>query len=144
MRFRVVGIHPESGEGIDLEIEAPDLAWAQRMARQRGIAVDTIDPAPPPRLENGAVRLDRRGPDGSTAVGRIIVAEQDLRQSALSAQALSPPATALEVEAPSAQTAQAGMDLRGGWRDWQVMLAAAMDRLAKGIGLGKRKRRPGG
>lgn len=46
MRFRVVGCKKDSGEGMDLFLEAPNQAWAERMAKQRGILIDSIDPAP--------------------------------------------------------------------------------------------------
>ena len=73
MLFRS-GVHPDSGEGIDIVIEAPDLAWAQRMTRQRGIVIDSIDPAPPPRPPDGVVRLNRRSSGGSTMGGRVVAA----------------------------------------------------------------------
>lgn len=47
MRFRVVGSEKTSGEGVDIEVEAPNQAWALRIAKQRGILVDSIDPAVP-------------------------------------------------------------------------------------------------
>jgi hypothetical protein len=73
MRFRVVGTRHDSGEGVDMEIEAPDLNWARHMAQRRGIRIDSVDPAPLPRPQEHPVRLDRRAPDGST-VGGLFVA----------------------------------------------------------------------
>lgn len=47
MLFRIVGLHKETGEGIDTLIEAPSLLWARRIAERRGVRLDSIDPVLP-------------------------------------------------------------------------------------------------
>jgi len=56
MQFRIVGYSRSTGEGMDIVIQAPNLTWAQYIARQRGIVVDSIDPVGKPRAADRPAR----------------------------------------------------------------------------------------
>ena len=94
-------------------IEAPDLAWAQRMMRQRGIVIDSIDPAPP-REPAAPIKLNRRGPGGSTLGGRAV--------AVLTAEAPrpAPPSPSPFPPAPAPQPASIAS-----WVLWTAVAAAA-------------------
>lgn len=124
MRFRVVGVHPDSGEGIDMVIEAPDLPWAQRIVRQRGIVIDSIDPAPAPRPSADPVKLDRRGPDGSTLGGRaLIVPAVDEPPAAVATAEVPAPPPAVATPRPLPPIRPSRPALPASWFLWSAMAA---------------------
>ena len=55
MKFRVIGAENETGNDVDIEISAADSKQAERMARDRGIMISSIESLKPAILESIAL-----------------------------------------------------------------------------------------
>ena len=73
MRFKIVWCKKDSGEDVELTIEAPNAQWAERMAQQRGILTSSVEAvaaapvAPPPVPPRGPGAPVQRAPGSASA-----------------------------------------------------------------------------
>ena len=72
MRFKIVGCKKDTGEDVQITIEAPNAQWAERMAQQKGILTSSVEavaaaptaPAAPPSAPPSVPPRAGGGPGG--------------------------------------------------------------------------------